>query len=296
LIELLVVIAVIALLMAILLPVLARVRRQAKALRCQANLRQWGQILAMYTQENDGYLPYGSTPVAVWLLRGSMPSDENATWPPLWVSRGSVPSDEDGPGLPTGKQPAYTEGIRCCPMAVADPSGAIAGIGLRTFDGSIWRVQIDIGLTTFQTWEAQWPTPAFRASYGFNDWVIDGRFTPAYSDRLPMRCLNVSMLRGRADTPVLLDCTRPSAWPRENDPPPKWEDRQRRNEMAYFCLNRHDGYVNGLFLDWSARKIGLKELWTLKWHRDFNTAGPWTTAGGVQPQDWPEWIRGFKDY
>jgi hypothetical protein len=42
--------------------------------------------------------------------------------------------------------------------------------------------------------------------------------------------------------------------------------------------------------------VGLKELWTLKWHRSFNTAGPWTKAGGVSPEDWPEWIRPFKDY
>jgi len=41
LIELLVVTAMIALLMAILMPSLQRVRRQAKALGCQANLRQW---------------------------------------------------------------------------------------------------------------------------------------------------------------------------------------------------------------------------------------------------------------
>jgi prepilin-type processing-associated H-X9-DG protein len=63
-----------------------------------------------------------------------------------------------------------------------------------------------------------------------------------------------------------------------------------------FCINRHEGHVNALFFDWSVRKVGLKELWTLKWHRQFNTAGPWTKAGGVQPEDWPEWMRGFKDY
>jgi len=66
--------------------------------------------------------------------------------------------------------------------------------------------------------------------------------------------------------------------------------------MATFCMNRHGGYVNGLFLDWSARKVGLKELWTLKWNRLYNTSGRWTKAGGVQPEDWPQWMRTFKDY
>ncbi|MGB2862020.1 MAG: hypothetical protein WBC05_01735 [Sedimentisphaerales bacterium] len=66
--------------------------------------------------------------------------------------------------------------------------------------------------------------------------------------------------------------------------------------MSHFCINRHEGYVNGVFMDWSVRKIGLKELWTLKWHRDFNTAGYWTTAGGVVQENWPQWMRRFRDY
>jgi len=61
-------------------------------------------------------------------------------------------------------------------------------------------------------------------------------------------------------------------------------------------MNRHDGTVNYLFLDWSVRKVGLKELWTLKWHKLYNEDGPWTRRGGVRPEDWPEWMRRFKDY
>jgi prepilin-type processing-associated H-X9-DG protein len=61
-------------------------------------------------------------------------------------------------------------------------------------------------------------------------------------------------------------------------------------------MNRHDGAINSLFLDWSARRVGLKELWTLRWYLTCDTAGPWTKAGGVQPEDWPKWMRGFKDY
>ena len=51
-----------------------------------------------------------------------------------------------------------------------------------------------------------------------------------------------------------------------------------------------------LVMDFSARKVGLKELWTLKWHRQYDTWGPWTRAGGVRPEHWPEWMRNFKEY
>ncbi len=49
-------------------------------------------------------------------------------------------------------------------------------------------------------------------------------------------------------------------------------------------------------MDWTLKKVGLKELWTLKWHRAYVTAGPWTIAGGAQPEDWPTWLRRYKDY
>ena len=54
LIELLVVIAIIALLLSILMPALQRVKKQARAVACVANLHQWGLIWKMYCDENDG--------------------------------------------------------------------------------------------------------------------------------------------------------------------------------------------------------------------------------------------------
>jgi hypothetical protein len=66
--------------------------------------------------------------------------------------------------------------------------------------------------------------------------------------------------------------------------------------MGHYCINRHEGSVNSVFLDFSVRRVGLKEMWTLKWHRNFDTTGPWTTAGNVQPSDWPQWMKNLKDY
>ncbi|HEO72132.1 MAG TPA: DUF1559 domain-containing protein [Candidatus Hydrogenedentes bacterium] len=54
LIELLVVIAIIGILAAILLPALARARESARRSSCANNLKQWGVVYKMYTNESQG--------------------------------------------------------------------------------------------------------------------------------------------------------------------------------------------------------------------------------------------------
>jgi hypothetical protein len=138
-------------------------------------------------------------------------------------------------------------------------------------------------------------------SYGLNGWTCNPRGGWEVLGRWgPDSYWKTRMFQAGGSIPVFVDMLWHDAWPRYTDQPPVFSGFDwgmvNVNEMQQVCINRHNGAVGCLFMDWSARKVGLKELWTLKWHRTFNTEGPWTKAGGVTPADWPQWMREFKDF
>ena len=251
LIELLVVIAIIALLLAILMPALQRVKEQARAIGCQANLKQWTLIFSMYAGEHDQKFPG-------WL-------DSPEPWPQqlkaLW------PSHRDSNDLFT------------CPMA---RKPAVGSLGSTT-----WHLG-----STYRPWSLRSSAERVRVdcSYGLNVWAqsVPGSDADArYWQTFPAR--------GAGDVPMLTDSVYWWSCRRSVGDPPPQPDVWTTGSLPS-CMDRHHGFVTGVFMDFSSRRIGVKELWTLKWYRQFDTAGPWTTAGGVQSSSWPEWMRGFKDY
>lgn len=70
LIELLVVIAIIALLAAILFPVFARARENARRASCQSNLKQLALGITQYTQDYDESFPLSTTNTATYVAGG----------------------------------------------------------------------------------------------------------------------------------------------------------------------------------------------------------------------------------
>ena len=283
LIELLVVIAIVALLVAVLLPALHAARKQARSVVCQSNLRQWGMTLALYTEESQGRVPTNNEgDSGLWLLRGTfLPKDDpNADASTLHHFR--------------------TRGIALCPMAAKFTwnSGGVHSSPIG-FGGSPGEQELEASAgSTYSPWEIIKPEPRFYGSYGYNKWLFQGFSGDPRWTQGRLLELNVFSLGGKADIPVLLDSPLPwgSPWRGPFIPPPPRESIQGTASPMTCCMNRHSGYVNGLFLDWSVRKVGLKELWTLRWYAEFDRAGPWTKAGGVLPESWPQWMRGFKDY
>ncbi|MEN6578048.1 MAG: hypothetical protein ABFD90_17020, partial [Phycisphaerales bacterium] len=164
---------------------------------------------------------------------------------------------------------------------------------------------------TFLAWgrfypEGQEPMPGYNpyGSYGANGCVAGHWYYP--NDEMRTKAWHTPDVPGTDRIPVYFDHTLPSLWgswmwddPRVEPQPPACDAIPTGSDSALYmtpCINRHDGGINIAFLDWSVRRVGLKELWILKWNRQFNTSGRWTKDGGVQPEDWPQWMRRFKEY
>jgi prepilin-type N-terminal cleavage/methylation domain-containing protein/prepilin-type processing-associated H-X9-DG protein len=86
LIEVLVVVGIIGLLVAILVPSVAKSRQQARAVVCMSNLREWGKAIQMYANDHDDTLPFENRPKA-----DEVDNDvEDPYYPYVWKDKGWV--------------------------------------------------------------------------------------------------------------------------------------------------------------------------------------------------------------
>ncbi len=272
LIELLVVIAIIALLMGILMPALSRVKKQARQVSCMAMLKQWGTIWSMYCDDNDGRFPEAGD--LGW---------KRGTW--VIAFRDSYRTKSE---------------ILLCPSAVKRLATGTTGVQAWG-DSTHNYIMGSGGVGNSQE----------VASYGGNNWTFYAKGNGAIQGRPIPWNWKTKDVSNSTNVPVFADTMWRGGGPcyRTSDSggynasfnrivPPQFDGQWSGygNEMMHFALKRHQTGTNVLFMDWSVRSVGLKELWTLKWHRKYPINGPLTKAGGAQPSSWPEWMRNFKDY
>lgn len=246
-------------------------RRRAKEIVCQSNLRQWHNVFQGYIEQNDGKFLSGEpgTPGYWW---PEQLSEEHRDWKRtrIWF-------------CPSAQKPIRDEyGVTATTLNIFNAWGI--------FDS---REHANLGPN------------GIAGSFGINGYCLIPQANPGqnpvanYASGVPTSdgWQNLYEVPEAGNVPMFVDALRFDLWPRHTAPPAASEFAAwTGNHMARCCINRHDGAVNCLFVDGSVRKVGLKELWTLKWHKSFDTAGPWTTAGGVRPEDWPGWMRAFRDY
>ncbi len=259
------------------MPALAQIRKHALTIKCMANLDQFGNAWALYFNDYDGRFPGG----------------------------------EDQEGFNYGTYfwwyslfPYYkAHKLRFCPVATdvdARPPfrpynlmgiSELSPISLST---SSWpHVSDDTRRTLWNS----------RTSYGINDCIYN------YTEEeyqlmeefglgwLTTRKWRTSDVKGAGTVPVMLDCSvqGSAAWYNTAEPPYYEDDVTSsggpgpRSEMKRFFVNRHPNFrTNALFMDFSVKKVAMKAINSLKWARNWDTAGPWTLAGGADYDVWAD--------
>jgi len=145
---------------------------------------------------------------------------------------------------------------------------------------------------TYKAWSNTFDGVEYISGYGINNWTNNMSTNRGSRAQAWFWGSTNKTVGPASNIPVFGDSTWYDSWPREEDQPMAQPldfgsgNKGTSDEMNHFCIDRHNGVTNLVFMDWSVRGVGLRELWTLKWHRQFNIAGVWT-----QPDaQWPSWL------
>ena len=229
LVELLVVIGIIAVLIAILLPVIAGVRRAADATACLATLHQWGAAYQMYVSDHRGR--------SFALDGGPQPARSN---PPMWWEQLEPyhPRVEETLLCPEATEPANV-----------DPADAFHAWGPMF----LWP---EPGRTRM----------SYVGSYGVNGWLYRPTHGPGHPGVLRMPPRRGDLVPVIFDSAHFHPAPRDTD-PADFDPDDPVI--QTTGGMRRVALHRHRKGVNVVFADGHAAHVPVPDLWQLQWSQDF---------------------------
>src|SRR5688572_10858000 len=259
LVELLVVIGIIAVLIALLLPALNRVREQAKTTQCLSNLRQIGQAMLMYAHDTKGWV------VPAWIKNQTGGGPGLESWGTLLVNGRYLQSPGKTAAAFNSADPSF-EDRESMDLMQASAFNCPSGTNMKHDTGG---AQDD-------------PEPTSQTD-GYNSWywrrvsrmnlkIVDHWYAANANDdatgdaqglsrqlRWPMRCIRV--MNGTGEV--------------RGGPLTKWSQIKKSSEMAMMAdglrvidgkaarlSSRHNGqkYVNVLLADGHAASYRAKDL------------------------------------
>lgn len=278
LVELLVVISIIALLISLLLPSLAKARKEAVSTVCLSNLRELGQATLEYSDSNRGaVIPYGWD-FPFYGTTGADAAQYNMGWTRLlapYLAGSRVPYL---PGTQEYSEPRSVLAIMTCPATTNLPNiPGSWGPGSAT---AAWR-----------QWNADGNDPqgGWIGSYGFNGWAYgadhgQGLFSyicqnlAGYQSNQGVSSYFWTKANINSSVPLIGDCVWEDAFPLWNDGVPgnlTGEDMSNMPSpfqaaagggmMQAFCIDRHSMAVNFVFADGHGQHVPLGDLWKLRW-------------------------------
>jgi prepilin-type N-terminal cleavage/methylation domain-containing protein/prepilin-type processing-associated H-X9-DG protein len=243
--ELLVVVGLIAMLIALLMPVMGKAKAAANAAACLSNLRQMGLGWTMYSAENKGRLLEDIK---------FTPSNPEIAWRGYWI----------------GVLDTYQVrgDVLLCPAANRTiPFNQNSGYGNVNF---AWT-----GKYGQQATPIRFNPVTYRdSSYGFNEYLCaNGGFD---NDKL---ATNMTKLRPLAEIPVFTDSVWVDFAPKNFSagvapvqPPPNLRGEGltlASPEHWRFLIARHGRGVNVCFADGSASRVPLNDMYLLRWKSDW---------------------------
>ena len=257
LIELLVVIAIIAVLMGILMPALARVRKQARGAACLSQIKQWSLMWGMYFDDNEGRMPDVEKGIGL---------DDKGWHRGFWVS-------------------VLRQGWEKRPKLLTCPSARKTNPNGESHGGPEWTYHMPQYLDV---------EGGLDASYAMNLWACSMSSSISTLQGRPRKhhWMNFKNVKRAGEVPLFLDAMWRGGGPHWDStnaitPPSENGDWQGAgHEMKHFAIDRHGAGSNVLFMDASARKVQTKELWGLMWHKNYPTQRVQT----MSPSWWGPWL------
>ncbi len=275
LIELLVVISIIAVLMSIMMPALGKVRKMAQKTVCMTSQRSIGVALNLYVGDNANRFSNN---------RFNSQDEDYRDSTISWIRDVALYTDK-------------AASIFTCPGAIKPSTNASFSTGYGTSD---------------QSWRWDWQSPNLKddtglevgqsIGYAYSKWascpapdsieVAQGhlgmaKWKTSYCWKSP------SNIKDAANTPILADGRWMYGLVDDLDVPQKTENADWLLDpdkwgLNMFMIDRHQGRsINVLFADNSSRNVKLKDLFTLKWHNQYNTRGDYVT----DPSRLPDWLK-----
>ncbi len=246
LIELLVVIAVIAILMAILLPVLSHARGVARRTKCLANLHDLGRSAVQYIS-----LDWNSL----------VPRDPSLYW------------------LPSVGNYGMAAKVGMCPEVKPSKSASVPYVGSSHEAWIATSTKITQAGSYALNASLYLPTAAVKAAKPRMPVLgPDEDPFPTDSDDLTGGPTDATFYNLRAITPgvpVFADAITAEVYPAPEDVIPMnletgfWDSFY--DQMGRMCINRHLKLVNVVFYDGHAESVPIPQLWTLKWNPQWIT-------------------------